>query len=250
MTQHKPKYRKVLFIPDIHAPFQDEKAINALIAFAKYWKPETVIYLGDVIDFYAISSFVKDPARSLEVQDEIDSAIKVIAKINSAINGSQKFFIEGNHEFRLQKFLWSRASELSGLRNLTVPALLQLDSFGIKYVKEGRMKFRGMVIKHGDIVRKFGAYTAKGEFEATGMSGISGHTHRLAVYPQTNESGSYMWMECGCLCKLNAEYLRGKIPNWQQGFGIGYYKEGSKRFHVERIPIIQGKAMYGGVEFY
>jgi hypothetical protein len=59
-----------------------------------------------------------------------------------------------------------------------------------------------------------------------------------------------MWMEAGCLCLLNPSYMMGKVPNWQQGFGIGFFKEGSKRFHMERIPIIAGKAMYSGVEFY
>lgn len=247
---HRPKYKKVLFIPDIHAPYHDMKAINGLIAFAKWFKPDVVFYMGDLVDFYAISHFVKNPKRALRLQNEIDTAVAVLKKIDKAVNGAKKYFIKGNHCARLQKYLWTKAAELSGLRDLKLEHLLHLDELGIKYVDAGRMKFRGMVVKHGDIVRKFGAYTGRGELESTGISGVSGHTHRLAMYPLSNEAGDFVWMECGCLCKLNPEYMNGKVPNWQQGFGVGYYKEGSKRFHVESVRIIKGKAMYQGLEFF
>jgi len=250
MTIHAPKYKKVLFVPDIHAPYHDNKAINAMLAYAKWFKPDVVIYLGDLVDFYAVSSFVKDPIRRVQLQKEIDSAVDVLKRIDAVCNGSVKYFLRGNHEARLQKYLWTQAAELSGLRDLKLEKLLKFDELGIKYKKDGRMKFRGMILKHGDIVRKFSAYTAKGEFESSGISGVSCHTHRLARYTQTNEAGDFIWMECGCLCKLNAEYMNGKTPNWQQGFGVGYYKEGSRRFHLEIVPIIKGKAMYGGKEYY
>ncbi len=250
MNVHNPKYKKVLFVSDIHAPYHDPKAINALIAFANWYKPDVVFYMGDLIDFYAISHFVKDPVRAIKLQSEVDSAVKVLRQINNAVNGSQKFFLQGNHEARMQKYLWTVSPELSSLHGLRVENLLRLSEFGIKYIQDGKIKFRGMVVKHGTIVRKFSGYTAKGELEMTGVSGVSAHTHRLAIYTQSNEANDFMWMECGCLCKRNADYLKGNVPNWQQGFGVGYYKEGSRRFHIERVPIIKGRAMYGGAEFY
>ena len=244
-----PKHKKVLFVPDIHAPFQDAKAIKAMIAFAKWWKPDYVYFLGDVIDFYSISRFAKDPARALELQLEVDEARKVLKTICAATPNAKKYFICGNHEARMQKFLWTRAAELSGLQGLQIDTMLGLGELGIHYYPEGRTKFRGTIIKHGDIVRKFCSYTAKGEFESTGISGVSAHTHRLGIYSMTNEAGDFTWMECGHLAKPDQEYMMGKVPNWQQGFGIGYYKEGSRRFNVDIVRIIHGKAMYGGYEF-
>ena len=244
-----PKYKKVLFVPDIHAPFQDIKAVKAMVSFASWWKPDYVYFLGDVVDFYSISSFTKDPQRALSLQWEIDEAKKVLKMICAATPAAHKYFIRGNHEARMQRFLWTRAAELSGLQGLQVEVMLDLHGFGIHYYPEGRTKFRGTIIKHGDIVRKFACYTGKGEFENTGISGISGHTHRLGLYSNTNEAGNFVWMECGHLCDIHQEYLEGKVPNWQQGFGIGFYKEGSKRFNVEPVRIINHKAMYGGHEF-
>jgi len=244
-----PKYKKVLFVPDIHASYHDIKAIKAMIAFMQWWKPDYIYFLGDVVDFYSISSFTKDPQRALGLQDEIDEAKKILKMICAAAPKSHKYMIQGNHEARMQKFLWTRAAELSGLHGLQVDVMLDLHKMGIHYYPEGRTKFRGTILKHGDIVRKFCAYTAKGEFENTGVSGISGHTHRLGLYSMTNEAGDFVWMECGHLCDIKQEYLLGKVPNWQQDFGIGYYKEGSKRFMVEPIKIINHKAMHAGHEF-
>lgn len=247
--KRKPNYKRVLFVPDIHAPFHDKKAIKALIAFATWWKPQIVFFLGDVVDFYSISSFAKDPDRARELQFEVDEAKKVLAQICRATPDATKYFIRGNHEARMQKFLWTRAAELSGLQGLRVENMLGFDELGIKYCPEGRMGFRGTIVKHGDIVRKFTSYTAKGEFESTGISGVSGHTHRLGIYSVSNEAGDFTWMEAGHLADPHQEYLDGKRPNWQQGFGIGYYKEGSRRFMVDIVRIINHKAMYGGYEF-
>jgi predicted phosphodiesterase len=244
------KYEKVLFVSDIHAPYQDNTAIRAMIAFAKEFKPDRIILMGDVIDFYALSSFSKDPIRALKLQKELDEAVSVLRIIRREFPKAKIDFLKGNHENRLQRFLWNKASELSGLRNLTLPNLLKFDELNIIYHSTGRMKYRGKVVKHGNIVRKYSAYTARGELDSTGISGFSVHTHRAGVHFQTNEGGKHFWYEFGCLCKLNAEYMEGKTPNWQQAFGIGYFKLGSAKCNVHIIPIINGKALFRNKEYF
>lgn len=244
------KQEVILFISDIHAPYQDNMAIRAVIAFGKELQPDRIILMGDIVDFYAISSFRKDPIRALQLQKEIDEAVSILRIIRNEFPKIPIDLIQGNHEQRLQKYLWTKASELSGLRQLNVPALLKLESFNITYHSTGRMKYRGLMIKHGDKVRKHSAYTARGEFDETGLSGISAHTHRIGLHCQTNEAGRYFWYEIGCLCKLNAEYMEGKTPNWQQGFAVGYFKKGSAKCNIHIIPIVCGKALYQGKEYY
>lgn len=244
-----PKYQKVLVIPDIHCPFQNEAALSATISFSKYFQPDNIFIMGDLVDFYAISRFTKDPERALKLQDELDVAYATLRQIRNANPKAFICLIRGNHEHRLQKYLWSEAKELSGLRDLSVERLLNLKELNIFYEKTGRLVHRGLVFKHGDIVRKFAGYSAKGEFEKSGMSGVSAHTHRGAIYYQNNASGGYSWMECGCLCKLDAEYLEGDIPNWQTGFGVAYFSLKSPRYFMEFIPFVGGKAFYQGKEF-
>ena len=127
--------------------------------------------------------------------------------------------------------------------------ILEFDRLKIHYEDKNQIRYGCVIIKHGTLIRKFAGYTAKGEFEKNGMSGVSGHSHRLAQYRHTNEADSYIWTEAGCLCQLDADYLDGTTPNWNQGFAIGYFKENSKRFIIETVPIIKQRAMYGGKEF-
>jgi hypothetical protein len=217
--------------------------------FMDWWKPEIVVILGDLIDFYAISRFSRDPARVLKLQEELDEGVLVLENIRKHAPKAKMTFLRGNHEDRLKKYLWANAQELSGLRALRLEELLQFDRLKISYNDKNQIKYRGIIIKHGSIVRKFAGYTAKGEFEKNGMSGVSGHSHRLAQYRHTNELDNFIWTEAGCLCKLDADYLEGCVANWQQGFAIGYFKENSKRFLIETVPIVSQKAMYGGKEF-
>lgn len=245
----KIAYQKVLFVPDIHAPFHDKKCLASLLLFIRFFKPKTIFIMGDLVDFYAISRFVRNPMRSLKLQEEIDSAHDILKQIRGASKEAKIIFIRGNHEYRLQKYLWSTAPELSGLRSLSVQDLLELKELNVEYIDSGRYNFKGLIVKHGSIVRKFSSYTAKAELERHGKSGVSGHTHRAGVNYYTNDGGYHVWFELGCMCKLNPEYMEGEVPNWQQGWGVGYFKNTAKRFQIEFIPFVDGTAFYQGKQF-
>jgi UDP-2,3-diacylglucosamine pyrophosphatase LpxH len=90
------KYQKALFVPDIHAPFHDKKWLASLLLFIKFFKPKTVFIMGDVIDFYAISRFVRNPLRALKLQEEIDSAIDVMRQIRNVAKDAKIILIRGN----------------------------------------------------------------------------------------------------------------------------------------------------------
>lgn len=243
------KYERVVVCSDLHVPYHDEECLSAFLSFCKFFKPHKVFINGDLIDFYAISRFTKDPKRELELQEEIDESVSVLKQIRKVNPNADIHFIKGNHCARLQKYLWSEAKALSGLRSLTVPGLLQLGTLKIKYYENGRMDYHGLLIKHGSVIRKFSGYTAKAEVEKNGKSGISGHTHRLGLYFQNNAGQEIVWAEGGCMCKLDAEYLEGEVPNWQQGWLVGHFKNNSPRYNLTLIPFIHGKAMYDGKEF-
>jgi len=243
------KQRKAVFVSDIHAPYHDPKAILAVVDFIKWFKPDDIIFMGDVIDFYALSSFNKDPERALRLQTEIDTANEVIDQIRKAQPKASVFLIRGNHEARLQRFLWKKAPELSGLSGLNVETLLKLKERKITYFEKGRMTYHGIIVKHGDIVRKFAGYSAKAEMEDEGMSGISAHTHRIGMADRNTAGGRIKWIECGCLCDMEQEYLEGRTPNWATGIAIGYFYENSKKYNILPLEIIDGKLLILGDQF-
>ena len=240
-------YEKSLFVSDIHAPYQDPWCMKIIEDFSLWFKPHKVFILGDLVDFYQLSKFDKAPERMDQLQGDLDSARMELERIRSVNPKAEIVLFEGNHEARLRKWLWNHP-EVASLRNLSIQELLTLSKYDIKWV--GSLEsylYHEYAIEHGDIVRKHSGYTARGMMEKRGVSGISGHTHRMGTHYLTNMGGDYVWVENGCLCDRKPEYVRD--PNWQNGFSVGYFKKNHPRFTIDQICIPDGKCVYAGREF-
>ena len=55
------KDRRILVLSDLHCPYHDVKAINEAIFWGQSWEADTVILLGDIMDFHRISLYPSDP---------------------------------------------------------------------------------------------------------------------------------------------------------------------------------------------
>ncbi len=232
---------------DFHFTFHDPRAVRLFLLFIQETcngEPNQIILNGDICDFYKISKFDKDPTREESFQKEIDVVIEFLEELRDTAPKSKIFFIEGNHEHRLQKYKWRRAKALASLKCLELPELLRLDKFHIKHVPYGEGTNVGKIfVYHGTIVRKDGGASAKAEFLKNGCSGLSGHTHRDGKFPKRNRSGVFGWWENYCLCRLDPEYVNG-VADWMQGFSL-IHSVGSKQY-VEQIHINKGSYVYGG----
>lgn len=236
---------KVVSLTDWHVPFEDKVVVEIELQFCKHEQP-TIIILHELHDFYEVSRFDKDPSRKDSLQDEIDQVNGYLARLREYCPKARIILLKSNHTDRLKKYLWRQAPGLSSLRALSLKKLLELDKFNIEFKEAFTMK--SVLFKHGDIIRKFSSYTARGEFDKEGMSGASGHTHRLGVYFTRLRGGSYVWVESGCGCKLNAEYIDG-IANWQNGFSIIAFDKKGRHFYPTVVPIIDHRADWGNITF-
>jgi hypothetical protein len=97
------------------------------------------------------------------------------------------------------------------------------------------------MVKHGHMVRARAGYTATGELERNGISGISGHTHRLGQIYKRNRTGMMTWVESGCLCKYDPDYMDGQLSDWAQGLSFGTVSLKGRGFTVHTAPIIKGR---------
>jgi len=237
----KVKLETIVRLCDAHIPYHDEDVMNIALKITRTLRPTTVI-IDEWIDFYSLSKFDKDPKRKLQLQDDLDLTHQWLKKLRNALPRCEIIMLESNHDKRLRKYLHSKAEELCGLRCLQLEKLLGLESLNIKYRR--MYWFRGVLFKHGSIVRNQSAYTAKGERDKEGTSGNSGHTHRMGSHFKTLRGGQYTWTEGGCLCDpRQAEYIDG-TADWQQGIsGFDFIKD-SKRFYPFLIPIIDKKAVF------
>jgi hypothetical protein len=236
---------KVVSLNDWHIPFEDPKVVSLMIAWCKAEQPE-IIVMHELHDFYLLSRFDKDPERKFTIQDEIDGVNRYMAQLRKACPKARMILLNSNHLARLKKYIWREAEGLAGLRALNIEALLELKKFNIEF-KEN-FTFKGVLFKHGDIVRKYSSYTAKGEHEREQVSGVSGHTHRLGMHFHTTRGGSNVWMEAGCGCLLTPEYISG-IPDWQNGFAVFCFEERGNHFYPTIVPIINHQLFWGNKTF-
>jgi len=233
-----------LVFGDTHFPYQDDAAVGVVLEFTKKHKPGAIHLLGDMVDFYSISKFAKDPDRRCQLQAEIDQLGQFLDKLRKLAPDATIYYSEGNHELRLQKYLWSQASELSSLRCMELPSLLELRKRGVRYRDHlNPYKLGHLWFLHGKYVRKHAGASARAHVEEVGGNVIHGHTHRMGCSPKTTWEATVAGWESGCLCKLNPEYLIGK-PNWQQGFSVVHYS--GRDFNVDQVYIIRGEAVYAG----
>lgn len=236
--------RTAAVLYDTQNPYQDKVSLALVERFLQDIEFHYLIYGGDNNDFYGISAFDKNPNRIPKLQADIDDTKCMFDGHSKLFPDVEKWLLEGNHEDRLRKYLWSSAAALSSLSSLTIPELFKLADFGIKTTpyQQGIMVNGVFLFLHGDIASIHSGYTAKRNFEKHGGCGITGHCHRGGSFYKTDRFGIWGWWEGFCLCHLNPDWI--KNPNWVQGFSLIHFL--GKRFWVEQIPIIDHTLMYGG----
>jgi len=232
--------KTIAALGDLHVPHHSQEAWDVSLKVVEDLQPDIIALMGDMIDFYQVSRYLKDPSRQFQLQDDIDLTYEAIAQVREAAPRARIHYIEGNHEDRLKRYLLTRAPELYCLRAITVPELLRLSDFNITY--DTSVDVDGVNLTHGHIVRKYSGYTAKAMAEEYGTV-VFGHTHRLGIYHKRDGRGEVTAVENGCLCQLNPEYITG-VANWQQGFTV--ITTDGDRSHFEQAKITEGKTIFRG----
>ena len=213
---------RTAFLGDWHVPFHCDNLPDILKEITK--EAKHVVVMGDAVDFYQVSHYRRDPSRLVSLGQDIERAAELLA-ILKKVKG-EKYFILGNHELRLVRYLADHAPELVGLKSLDLTELLGLDRLGFTVVdglylkkKFGR---REWLIFHGDHFGKNGAYK---NLETYGANGITGHSHRLGVIHKTTFGDQHTWIETGCLVKSpdrEPSFYRfsdyGKFHDWHRGY--------------------------------
>lgn len=248
---------RVMFLSDIHAPFHDKDAIQAILRFIPEFDPHRIVLNGDIQDFYSLSRFDRDYERHESLDEEIAIGNRIRSQIRHAAPNADIIETEGNHEARLEAYLRRNVDTLAPILSLpkvkeamSMKSLFNHDLYDITgYGSEGFYLRENFRVKHGEFARQDAGMSAKAQMLRGFTSGVSGHSHRLSRFPFRADGGRlFEWFEGGCLCLLDAEYIRGGVPNWEQGFIIGQFSTGGSTNIVETVPIIQGKALWQGQE--
>lgn len=235
---------KYLSLSDLHFPFQDRNLEESIFNLLQARQFDGIIYNGDALDFYDISRFASKHHVPIEVEQQ--AWLNHITIVRS-LHDKRIDFTPGNHEKRFEAYIRSDAPKLAGLKYLELPNFLECDNYDVTmHPDEGFMLAPEFMVYHGETVRKYAGWSARGEMEKFGISGSSGHTHRMGQWVQTNTRGTQVWTEEGCLCTMRPEYITG-TPNWQQGCVV-HLKYGDN-VHTVMVPVVEGKLLYEGELF-
>jgi metallophosphoesterase superfamily enzyme len=211
--------RTSVSLSDIHFGCEDEAALRLATEFIEQEKPDLVVLNGDIIDAYDASSFLKNPTKEGLITEELRKAKEFIAHLRQVLKHNAKIiYIEGNHEDRLRRNLWSSPLLAKLCPEISLNTLLDLPKFKVQHIPYGQhYTDAGVVYTHGHKVSK---NVGMDNIISYGSSGTSGHTHRLNSVNKRMGSTVYTWVESGCLCDLSPSYIHG-IADWHHGFTYG-----------------------------
>ena len=233
---------RIFLVPDIHCGDSDPRAIALAAQLHEAFKPTWTIFLGDALDASAFSHF---PVNLAKVPGQLAREVEEWQRVREMFPCRQRDFIPGNHDLRVLKWLWNHP-QLADFKPLSLQSLIELPIAEKGYIELAQGNF---IVKHGNYLSAYAGYSARKELERVGVSGASGHSHRLASYFWRDFSGVRTWTECGHLSANPPRYRTEPGPeNWMQGV-VTVHTE-ADRFHVEIHPFtLSYRCLFGGRTF-
>ncbi len=213
-------YRRIGILSDIHLPYHDNTALKTALKKLYEYEVDTIILNGDIVDFYSVSFWERDPDKR-NLQRERELSIKALTKIREIFRDVNIIYKEGNHEERLEKFLSRKAPELYQVEELKVDKFIKLDDMNISYINnKKRIEAGDLDIIHGHEYRSFASVNIAISFlRKTFQNVLLGHFHKKQEDTKRSirDSLSGAWV-VGCLCHLKPDYS----PNndWTHGFAF------------------------------
>lgn len=140
---------RVLLLSDIHIPFHDAGAIEAVVEFGKQAGVNTVLLNGDTLDCHTVSRYDHDGSK-LTYVEEVEAGRQFLRYLRGRFTKARIVFKDGNHEERLDKYILSRAPALFGLEDCTIASLIGLAAVGAEHVRDQRVIHAGQLrVIHG-----------------------------------------------------------------------------------------------------
>jgi predicted phosphodiesterase len=222
-----PNGERLAVISDVHIPYHDEEVMQQWYRDASEYEPSVIVINGDLLDFYRMSRFEKNPAVR-DTAFEIDQAHEFFAWLTERFE-AKIVFKEGNHDERWAKYIWNNAPEFSKFSQFSLEQVLLLEEFGVDHVGEKRIiKAGDLNIIHGhELYGGGGIQPARSMMARMNANALAGHNHRTSQFTQNNFEGNHMaCYSTGCMCELFPEYSR--INGWNHGYAfVDVYEDGS-----------------------
>lgn len=232
----------ILVISDFHVPYHTNEAIDCAIEYGQQNKVNTLILNGDVLDFYMMSRFEKDP-RKRSIKTEFDTCRQLLEYIRHKFPTQDIYWTEGNHDKRYSNWLMTKAPEIFDDPYYSLEERLQLNDLKIKLVDNLTMIMAGkLYIAHGDKWQN-GIFSpvnpARGLYMKLKKSALMSHVHNTSQHTEKDVSGGMTscW-SIGCMSELRPDY-NPYCNKYNHGFAHVIVNK-DKTFTVKNHMIIDG----------
>lgn len=240
---------KALIISDVHCPFEDKQAYDIMLRVGEDFAPNEIVILGDFGDFHAVSSHGATAGLKIELNEEIEYVKNKLADLRFRFPNAKIVFLEGNHEYRLARYILGNAPALEGaMTTESVLSLKELDIAFIPYGPDQKYQVLGSKLYARHEPLGGGQNMAKTTIDKGLCSMVFGHHHTIQEHRKVSFSGKdYRAFTPGWLgdASSNAFSYRKMHAQWQHGFALVNTDENGNFFH-QIIHIMDGKTMFNG----
>ena len=237
-----PSVTRLLILSDVHIPYHNVEAVTLAMQYGKDRNVNGIMLNGDILDFYGLSTFEKDP-RKRRFSEELEMGRQFLRVLRKEFDGIPIYFKLGNHEERYERYLRIKAPELLDVAEFRMDVLLRFGELGVELIDDKRItQFGKLNIMHG---HEFGKSVfspvnpARGLYMRGKENCIAGHNHQTSSHVEPSMNGHVVntW-STGCLCELHPAYM--PINKWNLGFAYAE-REPDNGFTVHNHTIIKGK---------
>jgi predicted phosphodiesterase len=240
--------RGILFT-DVHLAHHEEEhgSYTLLKQFAKEFKPDWVVNLGDWHDFGYLSSFAKNDEllkEGMRVQKDVELGNADLDVWQSMTD--EYIMLQGNHDERLDRFV-EASPAFEWL--LSAEKFFSFTDRGIKYlpVREQPYKRGKLNMVHGWFANR---YHARSHLDRMSGNIVYGHVHEFQTQSRTlvaigDEIAAW---SLGCLCDKAPAYAKGRPTEWQNGFAVVYMDEYGN-FNLYPVRMIGNSFIFEGKRY-
>jgi predicted phosphodiesterase len=214
-----------LVISDLQIPFHHEVAVKNVIKLARKEKFDSVLCVGDEIDFQTISRWAEKTPLAYEQTLHRDRTATQEILWDLTENAKEAHIVRSNHTDRLYNTLL-KVPGLISLPELQYEKFMDFVTMGITFHKSFYEFEKGWILAHGDEGNSNpnAGITALNLARKAGKSVVCGHTHKLGMSAFSEGLGGHYrplyGIEVGNLMnKAKASYIKG-LANWQMGIAI------------------------------
>lgn len=239
-----------LIIPDLHIPYHCPLFFKLTLKLLKDIRFNGIVQLGDALDFWQLSTYDKDPSRKNTIQDDIDDWNEMLTKWSNLLyRNSEIHLLEGNHSYRLHRYIARHAKDLHEIirplpdllhlktRNETGPVVFKWHP----YNKWNSCQIGDCTLLHGFYYNQHVAATNLAKYR---RNIICGHTHRV----QYISDGIYYSVTLGHGSDESHTSHQPTPTGWTQSLGILTVKDDGST-SIEIIVVKDGKAIVRGKQY-